>query len=128
MNLTEIAIIIHSTQESEYIKGCKETLDRFGLHCEVKIFTPLLDPPELQEFMQKAPERGIKIFIATSSLQSKLAAMIAAYTHLPETRLAPHDVPVAAAGPSMQLGTPPVHAVTPVRHGAPVLPVHGALS
>lgn len=83
MNLTEIAIIIHSTQESEYIKGCKETLDRFGLHCEVKVFTPLLDPPELQEFMQKAPERGIKIFIATSSLQSKLAAMIAAYTHLP---------------------------------------------
>lgn len=83
MNLTEISIITHSTQESENIKGCKEFLDRFGLHCEVKVFTPLLNPQELQEYAQKAPERGIKIFIATSSLQSKLPALIAAYTYLP---------------------------------------------
>ena len=51
-------------------------------------------------------------------------------THSPlrQTRLLPHDVPVADAGPSMQLAVPPVHSVTPVRHGAPVLPVHGWLS
>lgn len=51
-------------------------------------------------------------------------------THSPlrHTRLLPHATPVPAAGPSMQLGTPPVHSVTPVRHGAPVLPMQGWLS
>lgn len=51
-------------------------------------------------------------------------------THSPlrQMRSLPHEVPAAAAGPSMQLGAPPVHSVTPVRHGAPVLPVHGWLA
>jgi len=51
-------------------------------------------------------------------------------THAPprQMRSLPHPRPLGAAGPSMHAATPPWQSVTPVRQGAPVLPVHGWLS
>lgn len=47
---------------------------------------------------------------------------------LRHARPAPHEMPLAAAGPSAHDERPLSHRVTPVRHGAPVLPVQAAPS
>lgn len=83
MNLTEIAIVLENAQDSEFIKGCKEYLDRFGLRYETAIIEHLASPDELTEFVNKGTERGIKIFIAVSGSASGLASAIASRTYLP---------------------------------------------
>ena len=45
-----------------------------------------------------------------------------------QTRSAPHATPLGPLGPSMHAAVPFWQSVTPVRHGAPVFPVHGWLS
>lgn len=83
MNLTEIAIVLENTQDAEFIKGCKEYLDRFGLRYESVVIEHLANPDELVEFVNKGTDRGIKMFIAVSGTASGLASAIASRTYLP---------------------------------------------
>ncbi|KAB2878144.1 AIR carboxylase family protein [bacterium] len=83
MNLTEIAIVLENSQDTESVRGCKEYLDRFGLRYETAVIEHLANPDDLADFVKKGTDRGIKIFIAVAGSASGLASAIAARTYLP---------------------------------------------
>ena len=83
MNLTEIAVLLDPRIDAELVKSCKEHLDRFGLHCETKSFSAMTDPDALGEYVGKATERGIKVFIIAQGPGSKLSSFVAARTMRP---------------------------------------------
>lgn len=92
MNLTEIALLLDPMVDPDFAKPCKEYLDRFGLHCETKTFSPMTDAGSLTEYLAKSSDRGIKLFITIATLHSKLSAFVA-------SRVVSPVIAVAAATP-----------------------------
>ncbi len=112
MNLTEIAIIADSQEDLAHIEGCKQFLDHFGLRYEVHVFSALRDPESLVEFLDKSPERGIRVFIAAAGMAGHLAGFIAARTSLPVI-----GVPLATSHLS---GVDALYSMSQMPEGVPV--------
>lgn len=112
MNITEIVIVMENAQDAEHIKGCREYLDRFGLRNEITTIEYLTNPDELRDFVRKATDRGVKIFIAVSGSASGLASAIASHTHVPVI-----GVPLLSSGTQ---GLDALYSITQLPEGVPV--------
>lgn len=78
-----ISIIMGSQSDLETVKEAIHVLKRFKVEAEVKVLSAHRTPKELARYVEEAPKKGIKLFIAAAGGAAALAGVIASYTTLP---------------------------------------------
>jgi len=72
-----------SQSDLETVQGAINLLKEFKIGFEVKVLSAHRTPKELVKYVEEAPKRGIKVFIAAAGGAAALAGVIASYTTLP---------------------------------------------
>jgi 5-(carboxyamino)imidazole ribonucleotide mutase len=83
MNRPVIAIIMGSQSDLETVNEAINVLKEFKVGFEVRVLSAHRTPKELTAYVEKAPFRGTKVFIAAAGGAAALAGVIAAHTTMP---------------------------------------------
>ncbi|MGD0097725.1 MAG: 5-(carboxyamino)imidazole ribonucleotide mutase [Terracidiphilus sp.] len=86
-----VGIVMGSKSDYEVLLPAIEILRELGVPCEARVLSAHRTPDQLFEYVEAAPARGMKIFIAGAGGAAHLAGVIAAKTLLPVLA-----VPIAA--------------------------------
>ena len=78
-----ISIIMGSQSDLEIVKEAIDLLKEFKAGFEAKVLSAHRTPKELREYVESAPKRGIRVFIAAAGGAAALAGVIASQTTLP---------------------------------------------
>jgi 5-(carboxyamino)imidazole ribonucleotide mutase len=79
-----VGIVMGSDSDWPVMRGCVETLKKFGVDCEVKILSAHRTPDAALDYAATARERGLKVLIGAAGGAAHLAGVLAAKTELPE--------------------------------------------
>ena len=79
----KISIIMGSQSDLAIVKEGIDLLKEFKAGFEVKVLSAHRTPKELSSYVEFAPKRGIRVFIAAAGGTAALAGVIAAHTTLP---------------------------------------------
>lgn len=83
MRNAPVSIIMGSESDLETVQSTIDLLKEFKLGFEVKVLSAHRTPKELVRYVEAAPKRGVKVFIAAAGGAAALAGVIAAHTILP---------------------------------------------
>jgi len=72
-----------SQSDLDIVREAINLLKEFKVNFQVKVLSAHRTPKELAEYVEEAPKRGIKVFIAAAGGAAALAGVIASYTILP---------------------------------------------
>jgi 5-(carboxyamino)imidazole ribonucleotide mutase len=72
-----------SQSDFETVSETVDVLKEFGVPFEVKVLSAHRTPKELAQYVENAPRRGTRVFIAAAGGAAALAGVIAAHTTLP---------------------------------------------
>lgn len=78
-----ISIIIGSQSDLETVKETINLLKEFKVGFEIKVLSAHRTPKELAKYVEEAPKRGIRVFIAAAGGAAALAGVVASHTTLP---------------------------------------------
>ncbi len=78
-----ISIIMGSQSDLEIVRETIDMLKEFKVGFEVKVLSAHRSPRELARYVEEAPRRGIRVFIAAAGGAAALSGVIAAHTILP---------------------------------------------
>lgn len=81
--MSKIAIIMGSQSDLEIVKEAIDLLKEFKVGFEAKVLSAHRSPKELVAYVESAPKRGIKVFIAAAGGAAALAGVIASHITLP---------------------------------------------
>ena len=81
--MKKVAVIMGSASDLPTVQKAVDTLDAFGVPCEVHIYSAHRTPQEARQFAESARERGFGAIIAAAGMAAHLAGAIAAVTTLP---------------------------------------------
>lgn len=81
--MAKISIIMGSASDLETVNEVVHVLREFKILFEMKVLSAHRTPKELAQYVESAPQKGIKIFIAAAGMSAALAGVIAAHTTLP---------------------------------------------
>ncbi|MDD5729748.1 MAG: 5-(carboxyamino)imidazole ribonucleotide mutase [Candidatus Omnitrophica bacterium] len=83
MSKDMISIIMGSHSDLETVQEAINVLKEFKADFEVKVLSAHRTPKELAVYVESAPKRGVKVFIAAAGGAAALAGVVAAHTVLP---------------------------------------------
>lgn len=83
MSKPQIAIVMGSQSDLKVVQPAMDLLKDFKTSFEVKILSAHRTPKELARYVEEAPKKGIKIFIAAAGGAAALAGVVASHTLLP---------------------------------------------
>ncbi len=83
MNKIEIAIIMGSESDLETVGEAANLLKEFEVKYEIKALSAHRTPKELTAYVEEAPKKGVKVFIAAAGGAAALAGVVASHTTLP---------------------------------------------
>jgi len=72
-----------SQSDLETVSEAVKVLKEFKVNFEVRVLSAHRTPYELTEYVEAAPKKGTKIFIAAAGMSAALAGVVAAHTTLP---------------------------------------------
>jgi phosphoribosylaminoimidazole carboxylase PurE protein len=72
-----------SESDLDTVKEAVAVLRQFNEGFEIKVLSAHRTPKELVRYVEGAPKRGVKVFIAAAGMSAALAGVIAAHTTLP---------------------------------------------
>lgn len=78
-----ISIIMGSRSDLDTVREAIKILDEFKVKFEAKVLSAHRTPKEVAAYVESAPARGVKVFIAAAGGAAALAGMVAAHTTLP---------------------------------------------
>ncbi|MFH1888740.1 MAG: 5-(carboxyamino)imidazole ribonucleotide mutase [Candidatus Omnitrophota bacterium] len=78
-----ISIIMGSQSDLDTLKEAIGILKEFRVGFDVKVLSAHRSPKELAKYLEEAPKKGIKVFIAAAGGAAALAGVIASHTTLP---------------------------------------------
>lgn len=78
-----ISIIMGSQSDLETVNETINVLREFKINYEAKVLSAHRTPKELAKYVEDAPKKGTKIFIAAAGGAAALAGVVAAHTTLP---------------------------------------------
>ncbi|MFH0738567.1 MAG: 5-(carboxyamino)imidazole ribonucleotide mutase [Candidatus Omnitrophota bacterium] len=78
-----ITIIMGSESDLETVSETIKLLREFGVVFQARVFSAHRTPKELARFIEAAPGKGTKVFIAAAGGAAALAGVVAAHTILP---------------------------------------------
>ncbi len=80
---SKVAILMGSDSDYPIMERTKKLLDQFGVPCDVRVMSAHRTPDAVAKFVQDAPARGVRVFIAAAGGAAHLAGAVAAQTSLP---------------------------------------------
>lgn len=78
-----ISIIMGSDSDLETLQETVKVLKDFKVDFDIKVLSAHRTPKELSAYVEAAPGKGVKVFIAAAGGAAALAGVIAAHTTLP---------------------------------------------
>lgn len=81
--MNKISILMGSQSDLDTVKETVAVLKDFKAGFEIKVLSAHRTPKELARYVEAAPKRGVKVFIAAAGMSAALAGVIAAHTTLP---------------------------------------------
>ena len=81
--MAKISIIMGSRSDLETLKEAIVLLKEFRVGFELKVLSAHRSPKELFRYVEEAPKKGTKVFIAAAGGAAALAGVVAAHTTLP---------------------------------------------
>ncbi len=81
--MNKISIIMGSQSDLETVNEAINVLKESKVDFEVRVLSAHRTPKELAKYVEAAPARGVKVFIAAAGGAAALAGVIAAHTILP---------------------------------------------
>ena len=81
--MSKISIVMGSHSDLETVQEAVNILKEFKVGFEARVLSAHRTPKELAEYVEKAPKRGTKVFIAAAGGAAALAGVIASHTVLP---------------------------------------------
>lgn len=81
--MSRISIIMGSESDLDIVNESVKLLKEFNVEAEVKVLSAHRTPKELAAYVEGAPKRGVKVFIAAAGMSAALSGVIAAHTIIP---------------------------------------------
>lgn len=81
--MNKICIIMGSQSDLETVNEAVNLLKEFKADFEVKVLSAHRTPKEVARYVESAPQKGAKVFIAAAGMSAALAGVVAAHTTLP---------------------------------------------
>lgn len=81
--MAKISIIMGSQSDLETVNETIQVLKEFKVDFEVKVLSAHRTPKEVAKYVEAAPKKGTKVFIAAAGMSAALAGVVAAHTTLP---------------------------------------------
>jgi 5-(carboxyamino)imidazole ribonucleotide mutase len=81
--MNKISIIMGSQSDLETVREAINILKEFKVSFQAKVLSAHRTPKELAEYVEKAPKKGTKVFIAAAGGAAALAGVVASHTTLP---------------------------------------------
>ncbi|MCA9436666.1 MAG: 5-(carboxyamino)imidazole ribonucleotide mutase [Candidatus Omnitrophica bacterium] len=81
--MPKVAIMMGSPNDREQLEGGIQLLEEFGVEHEVNVLSAHRNPNQVAEYVDKAEDRGIQVFICAAGLAAHLAGAVAARSTLP---------------------------------------------
>ena len=81
--MKKVAVIMGSASDLPTVRKAVDTLDSFGVPCEVHVYSAHRTPLQAREFAESARANGFGAIIAAAGMAAHLAGAIAAVTTLP---------------------------------------------
>jgi len=78
-----ISIIMGSQSDLETVNEAINVLKEFKVNFEAKVLSAHRTPKEVAQYVESAPKKGTKVFIAAAGMSAALAGVVAAHTTLP---------------------------------------------
>jgi phosphoribosylaminoimidazole carboxylase PurE protein len=82
-NEPKVAILMGSDSDWEVMQGASKKLDELGIAHEVRVSSAHRTPKQTADYVEAAPARGVRVFIAAAGAAAHLAGAVAANTSLP---------------------------------------------
>lgn len=79
----KVALLMGSDSDLGRLEPCLETLRGLEIEFEARVLSAHRTPKELVEFVEKAPGRGVGVFICAAGGAAHLAGVVAAHTDAP---------------------------------------------
>ena len=83
MSSPRVGIVMGSQSDWSTMEHCKNTLAEFGIEADCRVLSAHRTPAEEVEWVESAPERGLKVIIAAAGGAAHLAGVMAGHTVLP---------------------------------------------
>jgi phosphoribosylaminoimidazole carboxylase PurE protein len=81
--MAKISILMGSQSDLETVSEAVNVLKEFKVDFEVRVLSAHRTPKEVAQYVEAAPKKGTKIFIAAAGMSAALAGVVAAHTTLP---------------------------------------------
>jgi phosphoribosylaminoimidazole carboxylase PurE protein len=81
--MAKISIIMGSQSDLVTVQEAIKVLKEFKVDFEAKVLSAHRTPKEVAQYVEGAPKRGTKVFIAAAGMSAALAGVVAAHTTLP---------------------------------------------
>ena len=81
--MAKISIIMGSQSDLETVSEAVNVLKEFKADFEVRVLSAHRTPKEVAEYVEAAPKKGAKVFIAAAGMSAALAGVVASHTILP---------------------------------------------
>lgn len=78
-----VAILMGSDSDWPVLEQGAKLLKEFGVSYEVRVLSAHRSPAQVRRYVEQAPGRGVKVFIAGAGGAAHLAGTVAAHTTLP---------------------------------------------
>jgi 5-(carboxyamino)imidazole ribonucleotide mutase len=112
-----VAILIGSDSDLPIMRGCAEVLAQLSVPHEVHILSAHRSAERLAAYVEQAPQRGVRVFVAGAGMAAHLAGAVAAHTVLPVI-----GVPLRSAPGGLD-GADALYATVQMPPGVPVATV-----
>jgi phosphoribosylaminoimidazole carboxylase PurE protein len=81
--MAKISILMGSQSDLETVSEAVNVLKEFKADFEVRVLSAHRTPKEVAQYVETAPKKGTKVFIAAAGMSAALAGVVAAHTTLP---------------------------------------------
>lgn len=81
--MNKISILMGSQSDLETVSEAVNVLKEFKADFEVRVLSAHRTPKEVAQYVETAPKRGTRVFIAAAGMSAALAGVVAAHTTLP---------------------------------------------
>jgi 5-(carboxyamino)imidazole ribonucleotide mutase len=78
-----VSIIMGSKSDYDVMKGCAETLEKFGVAYEILVSSAHRSPDRTHEYVKEAEAKGAKVFVCAAGMAAHLAGVVASLTTKP---------------------------------------------
>jgi 5-(carboxyamino)imidazole ribonucleotide mutase len=78
-----VVIVMGSDSDLPRLQGALDTLDSFGVGCDLRVLSAHRTPQDVHDFAAELPDKGVRVVIAAAGGAAHLAGVIASLTTVP---------------------------------------------